>query len=181
MCQLRKNNTVENLHLRQVLRSLRFKILAVIALLFVYGLGVHAQTCQQQSGSHNFRRQGESFEIPMTLADCQVESLELRWSNGRNNGSLFHVTFVDSDNQAIFTKDLNGFLSGSFQFPFSTQPSYGTPWLMAVPIKVTIETARPFEAPAMISYRLISKPKTGNREPLLGDKAEAVRSADGKS
>jgi hypothetical protein len=166
---------------------------------------VQTQTCPdpppQTSGSHSFRQQGENFEIPISIADCQPVALELRWSNGRNNGSNFQVTFFDSDNQAIYSKEISGFLSGSFQFPFATlepQPSLGSLSLIAVPVSVTIEAVRPFAFPATISYRVTRvavhpsarekrelqiehrKPGTRNGE-IENTKAESVESTDGKA
>jgi hypothetical protein len=44
---------------------------------------------------------GETIEIslrgdgvPASVADCEPVALELHWSNGRNNGSNFNVTFL---------------------------------------------------------------------------------------
>jgi hypothetical protein len=135
--------------------------LLFIAVCLLSSVSVDAQTCpdrpQQTTGSHSFRRQGESFEIPLNLADCQPVVLELRWSNGRNNGSNFHVTFLDSENLAIYSKEVSGFMSGSFQFPFATlepQPWLGSRSLIAVPVRVTVEAVPPFALPASISYRV---------------------------
>ena len=139
-----------------------FSTLLWFVLFLVHASSAYAQTCPdpapQTSGSHSFRQQGESFDIPISMADCQPVALELRWSNGRNNGSNFHVTFLDSDNQAIYTKEISGFLTGSFQFPFATlepRPSLGSLSLISVPVKVTIEAVRPFAFPATISYRVM--------------------------
>ncbi len=136
------------------------------------------------------------------MVDCQPVALELRWSNGRNNGSNFHVTFLDSDNQAIYTREISGFLTGSFQFPFATlepRPSLGSQSLISVPVKVTIEAVRPFAFPATISYRVtrvamhppgVENQEVGaaNREAKIVSsgktqhlKAELVESTDGKS
>lgn len=174
-----------------------FSGLLGFALFLVCAASVHAQTCPdpppQISGSHSFRQQGEAFEIPISFADCQTVALELRWANGRNNGSNFHVTFFDSDNQAIYTKELSGFLTSSFQFPFTTlepQPWLGSRSLIAVPVKVTIEAVRPFAFPATISYRVtrIATHPVEKREPQIRSsgqtenmKAESVESADGKA
>ena len=179
-----------------------FSTLLWSALLLTCALSAYAQTCPdpapQASGSHSFRQQGESFDIPISVADCQTVSLELRWSNGRNNGSNFHVTFLDSENQAIYTKEISGFLSGSFQFPLATletQPWFGSQSLIAVPVKVTIEAVRPFAFPATISYRVTrvathpwreiqiengkqEAGKSGNTEVM---KAESIESTDGKA
>ncbi len=181
------------------------------ALFLIGAPEARAQTCPdpppQTAGSHSFRQQGESFDIPISVADCQAVALELRWSNGRNNGSNFHVTFLDSDNQAIYTKEISGFLTGSFQFPFATlepQPWLGSRSLIAVPVRVTIEAVRPFAFPATITYRVTRvalhpaapgnrqpetvnrEPETVNREPRTGnggktEKAELVESTDGKT
>jgi hypothetical protein len=126
---------------------------------------VTAQQCPdpvpQTVGSHSFRQQGETFDIPIAIADCQTLSLELRWSNGRNNGSNFAITFLDADNQAIYTKEISAFLSGNFQFPFATLELQ--PWrnagasmsTVSVPTSVTIQAVRPFAFPATLSYRVI--------------------------
>lgn len=180
-----------------------FSTLLWSALFLMCVSGAHAQTCPdpppQTAGSHSFRQQGESFDIPISLADCQAVALELRWSNGRNNGSNFHVTLLDIDNQAIYTKEISGFLTGSFQFPFATlepQPSLGSLSLISVPMKVTIEAVRPFAFPAMISYRVTRvathpvekhEPQIENRKLETGNsgtenmKAESVESTDGKT
>jgi len=136
-------------------------ILLWFAIFFTCAASAWPQTCPdpppQTSGSHSFRQQGESFEIPISIADCQAVMLELRWANGRNNGSNFHVTFLDSDNQAIYSKEISGFLNGSFQFPFATldpRASLGSLSMISVPVKVTIEAVRPFAFPAVISYRV---------------------------
>lgn len=174
------------------------------AIFLVCAASAYAQTCPdpppQTSGSHSFRQQGESFDIPISVADCQAVTLELHWSNGRNNGSNFHVTFLDSDNQAIYTKEISGFLTGNFQFPFATlepRPSLSLLSLISVPVKVTIEAVRPFAFPATISYRVtrvaLHPPEPGkpdaqseNREPSNGnggktEKAELVEATDGKN
>ena len=183
-----------------------FSTLLWSALFLMCASSAYTQTCPdpapQTSGSHSFRQQGESFDIPISVADCQPLALELRWSNGRNNGSNFHVTLLDSDNQAIYTKEISGFLTGSFQFPFATlepRPSLGSLSLISVPVKVTIEAVRPFAFPATISYRVTRvathppavasrEPETGNREAKTvasgkteNMKAELVESTDGKS
>ena len=175
------------------IHSFRFTVFAIVWFsLFLFGVSsTKAQTCPdpapQTSGSHSFRQQGESFDIPISVADCQPVALELRWSNGRNNGSNFHVTFLDSDNQAIYTKEISGFLTGSFQFPFATlepRPSLGSLSLISVPVKITIEAVRPFAFPATISYRVTRVathppavdnrgPETGNHEAKTVDSGKA--------
>lgn len=153
-----------------------------IGLLLVCANSGRAQQCPdpvpQTFGSHSFRLQGESFEIPISLADCQPVALELRWANGRNNGSNFHVTFLDGDNQPIYTKEISAFLTGNFQFPFSTlEPQ---PWWRAglsmmsvasVPMSVTIQAVRPFAFPATISYRVTRV--AGRQRPAEPENAAA--------
>ena len=168
-------------------------ILLWFAIFFTGAVSVWPQTCPdpppQTSGSHSFRQQGESFDIPISIADCQPVMLELRWANGRNNGSNFHVTFLDSDNQAIDTKEISGFLNGSFQFPFATlepRASLSSLSMISVPVKVTIEAVRPFVFPAVISYRVTrvalhphSKQAGQNEAGKLG-KEVLVEFTDGK-
>ncbi|HBB87081.1 MAG TPA: hypothetical protein DC047_05655 [Blastocatellia bacterium] len=181
-----------------------FSALLWSALFLLCVSSAHAQACPdpppQTSGSHSFRQQGESFDIPISVEDCQPVSLELRWANGRNNGSNFQVTFLDSDNQAIYSKEISGFLNGSFLFPFATlepRPSLSSLSLVSVPVKVTIEAVRPFAFPAMITYRvtraalhptaaLNREAQIENREPRTGnsgkmEKAELLESNDGKT
>lgn len=85
----------------------------------------HRQVCPdpppQTSGSHGFRRVGETIDIPINVADCQPVAFVVRWSNGRSNGTSLVVTFLDSMNQPIHSRALSGFLSGSFEF--SLRPS----------------------------------------------------------
>lgn len=144
-------------------RLLKGKLLApaiaCVALFLVCMDGAYGQVCPdpppQTSGTHRFRQQGESFDIPISLGDCQPIALELRWSNGRNNGSNFHVTFLDSDNRPIFTKEISGFMIGNFDFPFATlepQPWLGSNSMISVPTTVTIRAVPPFAFPATISY-----------------------------
>jgi hypothetical protein len=112
----------------------------------------------QTSGTHRFRQQGESFDVPISLGDCQPVALELRWANGRNNGSNFHVTFLDSENQPIYIKEISGFFTGNFQFSFATlepQPWLRSGSMISAPATVTIEAVRPFAFPAVISYTVI--------------------------
>lgn len=149
----------------------------------------HSNHCSEEvspdSGNYKFRWQGESFEIPLA-GPCQAVALELRWSNGRNNGSNFHVTFLDGDNQPIYTKELSGFLTGSFSLPFATiEPGSwrGSASLMsvtAVPAKVVIEAVRPFAFPANISYT-ITRVALQPRQPQAAVKSESEAGDKGKS
>jgi hypothetical protein len=127
---------------------------------------LQAQQCPdpvpQTSDSHSFRRAGESIEIPISVANCQPVALELRWANGRNNGSNLHVIFLDSANQPIQQKEISAFMNGSVRFPFATMENKR--WVRAgsvmmtvtsvpsIPKSVTIEAVRPFALPATITY-----------------------------
>jgi hypothetical protein len=113
--------------------------------------------------THRFRYEGETIEIPLrgdsvpaSVADCDPVALQLHWSNGRNNGSNFSLTFLDGNNMPIFSKGITAFLSGVLHFPLSsidTQPAYGNSLVMVdVPATVTIQAVRPFAPPANLSY-----------------------------
>jgi hypothetical protein len=151
-----------------------------------------AEAGARTSGTHIFRRQGESIEIQISggpasgnkgderasLADCQAVALELRWGNGRNNGSNFSVTFVDSTNRPIYTRQLNGFLTGTIQFSLSpassleSRPWLGTPWMISVPSSVTIQAVSPFAPPANLSYRVIRQARASREKTEERRKAE---------
>jgi hypothetical protein len=111
----------------------------------------------QTSGSHNFRRIGETFEIPIAMGECQAISLIVRWSNGRNNGGLFNLTFFDGDDRPLYTKQISAFITGMFEFPLSPveQPVYGLAHVQSVPAYVTVQSVYPFGAPAVLSYMVM--------------------------
>jgi len=164
-----------------------------------------AEAGPQTSAMHVFRRRGESIEIQISqgatsenkadelarVADCQVVALELRWANGRNSGSNFNVTFVDAANRPIYTRQLNGFLTGKIEFSLSasssleTRPWLGTPWMNSVPSSVIIQAVSPFAPPANLSYRVIRlarapREKTEERqnvEPVKETKIVSIHSA----
>lgn len=134
-------------------------VLCVVSVLFTDV--TYSQTCPdpapQTSGSHSFRRKGEIIDIPIQAGDCQPVALELRWANGRNNGSNFRVTFLDTNNQPIYVKELSGFQAGNFEFPFNTfEPRrwLGSRGMLSVPSSVAIEAVRPFALPATLYYRV---------------------------
>ncbi|HKP46574.1 MAG TPA: hypothetical protein VJT50_08235 [Pyrinomonadaceae bacterium] len=163
--------------------SIIFLILLLTTMSLVCAANASAQTCQepQTTGNHSFRQQGERFEIPIMVSNCAPTALEVRWSNGRNNGSNFHVTFFDSDNQAIYTRELSGFLSGSFMFPLATleqQPWFGQGSLISVPVKVTIEAVRPFALPASISYKVT---RTQAHTELINPETTIEKQSDTKA
>lgn len=146
-------------------------LLALVIGMFLFPLGnagtVNAQECPdpapQTSGHHSFRRVGETFDIPITLADCQAISLTVRWANGRNNGSLLNLTFFDSDDRPLYTKQISAFLTGAFEFPLSSYEyhPYGLVAVTSVPAMVTIQAAYPFGSPASLSYTITR----ANRRP----------------
>ena len=116
--------------------------------------------------THKFRRAGETIEIPLrgegvpaSVADCEPVSLELRWANGRNNGSNLNVTLWDGNNRPLYTRGVSAFLTGVRDFElsaFDTIPAYGSSLSMiSVPTKVTIQSERPFAAPVYLSYMII--------------------------
>jgi hypothetical protein len=124
----------------------------------------HAQVCPdpvpQTSGSHGFRRVGETIDIPITVADCQPVDFVLRWSNGRSNGAFLVVTFLDSTNQPIHSRSLSGYLTGSFEFPFASldpQPWFAKGSMVTVPTTIVIQAKPPFYPPANISYTVTRK------------------------
>ncbi len=137
--------------------------LLALALLLGCGNSIFGQVAPcpdpvpQTAGTHRFRRAGESFSIPITMDDCQPVTLDVRWSNGANNGSNFVITFLDDNSQPVFSKQLWGFMTGNEQFPFTsldTNPWLGTASMMAVPTAVTIQAVQPFAFPSVISYRV---------------------------
>jgi len=130
----------------------------------------------QTSATHRFRRLGETIEISIrgddatANANCEPVALDLRWANGRNNGSNFTVTFLDANNRPISSKPISAFLNGVAQFPlssFEAEPVYGSSMgLISVPTTVTIQAVSPFAAPASLSYvvlRMMRATKTRAR------------------
>jgi hypothetical protein len=126
------------------------------------GSHICADVPGQTSGTHRFRV-GETIEIALrgegvaaSVRDCEPVELKLNWANGRNNGSMFNVTFLDDRNSPIYARQLPGFLPGVVQFPlssFDTQSGNGASLAMiSVPAKVTIQAVEPFSAPAVLSY-----------------------------
>ena len=119
---------------------------------------VLAQECPdpapQTSGTHSFRRIGETLEIPISLGDCQATSLTIRWSNGRNNGGLIKLTFFDSDDRALYSKQFSTFQTGMREFPLMPleQQHYGMLSVSSVPVLVTAQAVYPFGAPAVLHY-----------------------------
>jgi hypothetical protein len=122
--------------------------------------------------------------VPASVADCEPVTLELRWANGRNNGSNFKVTFLDGNNSSIYTRTISAFLTGELQLPlssFDTRPAYGSSLaLISVPTAVTIQAVPPFAAPASLSYTVTrvaraAKQRDKNEEREKGDAEEESR------
>lgn len=141
----------------------------------------------QTSNIHRFRYAGETIEIPIrgndipaSVADCEPVALEVRWANGRNNGSNFTVTFLDGNQRPIYTKYLSGFMSGVVQYPLSSfdQPMYGSSLAMvSVPFAVTIQAGEPVAAPATLSYTVtrVPRPSKKKEERKKGEAEEDTR------
>ena len=141
-----------------------------------------ASATTRTSGRYVFRKQWESFEVPILdespgLENCQAVALELHWSNGRSNGSNFNVIFLDATNRPIYKRQLSGFRVGNFDIPLTPAPNaesrpwLGTPWMMAIPASITIQAVPPFAAPSTIFYSLVRAPRTSR----LKSKAEEPR------
>lgn len=167
----------------------------------------------QTSGTHRFLRVGQTIEIslrrdsegvggvgggePAGGADCEPVALDLHWSNGRNNGSNFNLTFLDNYNKPIYTKSFSGFLAGNLEFDLSSsdfQRVYASSMMViSVPAAVTIQAVSPFAAPVSLSYAVTrvarsakarGKGEEGNRvtgeEPSRGGQRETVTGGSGR-
>jgi hypothetical protein len=145
------------------------------------------QASSTQRGTHRFRQLGETIEIPLrgdsvpaSVADCEPVALDLHWTNGRNNGGNFNVTFLDSNNRPIYARQITAFMTGVLQLPlssFDAQPVFGSSLAMVnIPITVTIQAVKPFAAPANLSYTVTRVPRASNRREQKEEreKAEAV-------
>jgi hypothetical protein len=170
-------------------------VLLAVSLLFLgtaYGQEkTEAHLCAdlpgQTSGTHRFRYLGETIEIPIrgddvpaSVADCEPVALEVRWANGRNNGSNFTLTFLDGNKRPIYSKYLSGFMAGVVQYPLSSfdQPMYGpSPAMISVPSSVTIQAGEPVAAPASLSYTVtrVARPSRKKEERKNGDAEEDAR------
>ena len=149
------------------------------------------------SATHQFRQLGETIEIPLrgdsvpaSISDCEPVALDLHWSNGRNNGSNFNVTFLDGNNRPIYAKQITAFMSGVLQFPlssFDAQSALGSSLAMiSIPVAVTIQAVRPFAAPANLSYRVTrvrgpSNRRDQNEEREKGEAADAQKAEDSRA
>ena len=150
---------------------------------------VLAQECPdpapQTSGTHSFRRIGETLEIPISLGDCQATSLIVRWSNGRNNGSLIKLTFYDSDDHALYSKQFSTFQTGMREFPLmpvEQQQQYGMMSVSSVPVLVTVQAVYPFGAPAVLHYTIARAGRpVGRRRGIDSKLASNLQSAPGNA
>ena len=164
-------------------------VAVVLATVMSCVAGAYAQACPdpapQTSGSYRFRRLGESISIPISVADCHPVALDLHWANGRNNGGLFVITFLDSGQQPIFTKQISGFMVGTSHFDLTSlapQLALGSRSLLSLPSSVTIQTVRPFASPASISYVVTRMSPHPNIKYLELDESTAsnLRTTTGK-
>lgn len=138
----------------------------------------------QTSGTHQFRYPGETIEIPIrgddvpaSVADCEPVALEVRWANGRNNGSTFKVTFLEGNKGPIYSKFFSGFMAGVLQYPLSSfdKPMYGSsPVMISVTSSVTIQAGKPFAAPVGLSYAVtrVTRPSKKKEERKRGEAEE---------
>jgi hypothetical protein len=141
----------------------------------------------QTSGTHRFRHFGETIEIPIrsddvpaTVADCEPVALEVRWANGRNNGSNFKVTFLDANKRPIYSKYFSGFMAGIVQYPLSSfdKPMYGSsPAMISVPASVTFQAGEPFAAPVSLSFTVtrVTRPSKKKEERKNGGAQEDAK------
>lgn len=143
----------------------------------------------QTSGTRRFLRVGETIRIslrgdvssvsevdrgeggaPAGIADCEPVALDLHWSNGRNNGSNFNLTFLDSTNKPIYVKSFSAFLAGNLEFDLSSgdfRRVYASSMtVVSVPAAVTIQAVSPFAAPVGLSYTVtrVAKPRGRGEE-----------------
>ena len=149
---------------------------------------VPGQATSTQGVTHKFRYVGETIEIairgdnvPASVADCEPVALELRWTNGRNNGSNFNVSFLDGNNRSIYGRQITAFLTGEIQFSLSSyevRPAYGSSLaITAFPSTVTIQAAPPFAAPASLTYTVtrVARPSRAREKGEAGNSDERER------
>lgn len=131
----------------------------------------------QTTGTHIFRRPGDSFKIPIRMADCQPLALDLRWQHGPNNGSNFMVTFLDENDVAIYSELVYGFMTGNRGYPFlgETQPWLGGGSMVIMPASVQVQAVWPYANPCAISYRVS---RAASRHPQ--EKEKKVEGIDEK-
>lgn len=136
------------------------------------GARVCADLPGQTSGTRRFLRVGETLQIslrgdvgktdnvdaraPASVAACEPVALDLHWSNGRNNGSNFNLTFFDNNQKPIYTKSFSAFLAGNLEFDLSSSDFrrvYASSMMVtSVPASVTIQAVSPFASPVGLSF-----------------------------
>jgi hypothetical protein len=173
------------------------RLAAVPYVCLTLGLIAEAQTCSeaiaQSSGSHRFRRVGETIEIPIApvegssetqaeqdspATECYPIALELSWINGRNQGAVFRVLFLDTRNQPIFGREISAFMVGNVEFPIGgggAGKGFGRT-MVSLPAKITIQTKEPFGSPANVNYSVVwvenrrkGQPQISVNAPGAGD------------
>ena len=163
---------------------MRKKLLVPVAvsLLFIANANAQEKPCPdlpaQTSATHRFRQLGEMIEIALRneSAGCDPVALTLHWTNGRNNGSNFNVTFLDGNNRPIYEKHISAFMSGVLELSLSSfepQPVYGSAVeLVSVPTTVRIQAVSPFAGSAILSYRVarVAREKRG-----MGEEGRSVK------
>jgi len=137
----------------------------------------------QTAGQHKFRYPGESFNIPIVVAGCQALALDLRWSNGANNGSNFVISFLDDQGQPVYSKQVFGFRTGNDHFPLTSFEWLGRAAMVGVPVAVRIQAVEPFRYPSSIFYRVTRVSRNPQRRIPGFDSglALSLRTAAGKS
>jgi hypothetical protein len=157
------------------------RLVAAVLLLFVSLSLVDAQSracsdaIKQSRGSYTFRRAGEAFEIPIAAVaksrdametdvetdsgatECYPVALALNWANGRNNGGIFRVTFLDTSGVPVGGREMSAFMFGNVEVPLNdvgAGRAFGRS-VSGVPAKIVISTKEPFRAPAGITYSVV--------------------------
>jgi hypothetical protein len=173
---------------------MRKKLLLSVAVSLLFLTSASAQKmCDdipgQTSASYRFRRLGEAIEIPLRNNDddCEPVAIDLHWSNGRNNGSNFNVTFLDARNRPVYARQISAFMSGVLQLPLSSMESqavYGSSMaLISVPTTIRIQTVSPFAGSALLSYsieRIAVRRKERTGEEGKGERESTGSSQNGK-
>lgn len=176
---------------RALLLFLSFILLPVANIEYVRAQGC-PEWAQQSAGVHRFRSVGEIFEIPLIpskarergqgesreqeerlTARCQPVTLDLQWSNGRNNGSNLSVTFFDNNNVPVYSKRFSAFLTGTRHFSL-TSLDQQRGLRISSPSRVTVQAVAPFALPATVSYIVTYVGRAGRRD----NEAEQEAGAD---
>ncbi len=164
---------------------------------------VRGQECpewaRQSSGVHRFRTVGEVFEIPLvpakdrearrgesreqeerSTARCQPVTLDLQWSNGRNNGSNLNVTFFDNSNVPVYSKRFTAFMTGTRHFSL-TSLDQQRGLRISTPSRVAVQAVAPFALPATVSYIVTYVGRAGRQVSEAEEKAGSDLSQSDKN